>query len=80
MDSIDWTAKAVLHQRDDAGSDMNYDFDTIGEGRLAAMIALVLEMPPHDRARGVLDVAGHGMLEVNRIVALSQRADYPAQP
>jgi hypothetical protein len=74
---VDWNAKAVLHQRDDAGSDMHYAFDTIGEGPLAAMVAQVMRMPPHDRARVVLDVRGLGMLNVSQVVDLSRRGDFP---
>jgi hypothetical protein len=77
MNPIDWNAKATLQQRDDAGSDMFIAFDTIGEGPLSAMVAQVLQMSPHDRARVVLDVQGMGMLDVARIVELGKRADFP---
>jgi hypothetical protein len=75
--NVDWNAKAVLHQRDDAGSDLHYAFDTIGEGPLAAMVAQVMRMPPHDRARVVLDVRGLGMLNVGQVAELSCRDDFP---
>ena len=77
MNSIDWDAKATLQQRDDAGSDMFFAFDTIGEGTLAQMIGRAMQMPPMERARLVLDVAGRGMLDVGQIVELSRRSDYP---
>ena len=77
MTSIDWMASATLQQREDGGSDMFYGFETIGEGPLAAMVARVLEMSPHDRARVVLDVKGMGTLDVNQIVTLSRREDFP---
>lgn len=77
MTPIDWTAHAMLQQRDDSGSDMFYAFETIGEGPLAEMIGRVLAMNPHDRARLVLDVKRMGTLDVNRIVELGRRADFP---
>jgi hypothetical protein len=77
MDSIDWNAKAVLQQRDDAGSDMFVAFDTVAQGTVAEMAARALAMPPHDRARLVLDVSGLGMLNAGQIVALGERPDYP---
>jgi hypothetical protein len=77
MSAVDWQAKATLQQRDDAGSDMFVQFDTIGQGTLAEMVARVMAMPPHDRARVVLDVAGRGMLDVGQIGDLSRRADFP---
>lgn len=77
MTPVDWNAKATLQQRDDSGSDMFYGFETIGEGPLADMVGRVMEMPPHDRARVVLDVAGLGMLNVGQVVELSGRDDFP---
>lgn len=78
MNSIDWTARATLQQRDDSGSDMFYGFETIGEGPLAEMVDRVMQMPPHDRARIVLDAPGIGMLNVQQVAELSQREDYPS--
>ncbi len=77
MTAVDWQAKTTLQQRDDAGSDMFVQFDTIGEGNLAEMVARVMAMSPHDRARVVLDVAGRGMLDVGQVTELSRRADFP---
>ena len=77
MNSIDWNAHATLQQRDDAGSDMYFAFETIGEGPLAAMVERAMAMAPHERARLVLDVRGVGMLDVGRIAELSRREDFP---
>ena len=77
MTAVDWKARAVLQQREDSGSDMFYGFETIGEGSLSDMVRQAMAMPPHDRARIVLDVAGMGMLNVGQVVELSQRDDYP---
>jgi hypothetical protein len=77
MTAVDWNAKATLQQRDDSGSDMFYGFETIGEGPLAQMVAQVMAMPLHDRARIVLDAVGMGMLNIGQVVELSRREDYP---
>lgn len=77
MNAIDWDAKAVLQRRDDAGSDMFVQFDTIDEGPLGAMVRRVQGMPPGERARVVLDVTGRGMLTVAEIMALASRPDLP---
>lgn len=77
MTAVDWQAKATLQQRDDAGSDMFVQFDTLGEGTLAEMVARVMAMSPQDRARIVLDVSGRGMLDVGQVTELSRRSDFP---
>lgn len=79
MASVDWNAKTVLHQRDDAGSDMHVAFETIAEGTLAAMVRRVRAMPVHDRARVVLDIAGVGTLDIGRVMELSEHSDLPAE-
>lgn len=79
MTSIDWDSIATLQQRDDAGSDMFVEFKHIGDGSLAEMIGRVMQMPPHDRARVVLDAKGLGMLDVGQIVELSRRPDFPQE-
>lgn len=77
MSAVDWQARTVLQQRDDAGSDMFVQFETLGEGSLADMVARVMAMPLQDRARIVLDVAGRGMLDVGQVTELSRRTDFP---
>lgn len=77
MSVVDWNARATLQQREDSGSDMFYGFETVGEGPLGAMVRQAMAMPPNDRARIVLDVTGMGMLNVEQLVELSQRDDYP---
>ena len=76
MQAIDWTAPATLHERDDCGSDMNYDFKTIAKGPLGELVRQAAAMPSAERARLVID-SGSGTLSVGEIMALAQRKDLP---
>ena len=77
MDKIDWAAPATLHERDDGGSDMHYDFRTVRKGALGELVRHVAALAPAERARLVIDVAGGTTLNVGEIVALAQREDLP---
>ena len=76
MPSIDWTAAATLHERDDGGSDLHYDFRTIAQGPLSELVRQVAGLPAAERARLVID-SGSGTLNVGEIMALAQRKDLP---
>lgn len=77
MDALDWSAPATLHSRDDGGSDMHYDFRELRRGPLSELIRHVAELPPADRARVVIEVAGGATLDVAEILNLAQREDLP---
>ena len=76
MPDIDWTVPATLHERDDGGSDLHYDFRTIAKGPLNELVRQVAGLPAAERARLVID-SGGGTLNVGEIMALAQREDLP---
>lgn len=77
MTAIDWTAPAILLERDDSGSDRDIDFREVARGVLGTIIAQVVAMPPAERARVVIDAGLQGTLAVGDILALSARDDFP---
>ncbi|MEZ5708860.1 MAG: hypothetical protein R3E02_05675 [Blastomonas sp.] len=77
MDDINWNASATVHARDDAGSDMYFDFRTEKHGTLAEMVAYVMALPHEQSARLVIDIASGGTVNMAQIVAMAQRSDYP---
>ena len=74
--SIDWTAPATLHERDDGGSDLHVEFRTIAKGPLSELVRQVAGLPAAERARLVIN-SGSGTLNVGEIMALAQREDLP---
>jgi len=75
MTTIDWNADATLHERDDGGSELQYNFSTIKTGRLGELVREVAAMGAADRARLVIDVAGGKSLNVTEIMELAARDD-----
>ena len=76
MQAIDWSAPATLIERDDAGSDLHYEFRTVGTGSLAALVRQVAALPADARARLVID-SGQRTLNVGEIMDLARRDDLP---
>lgn len=76
MQDIDWSVPATLIERDDGGSDLHFDFRTIGTGSLGELVRRVAAMPANERARLVID-SGHTTLNVGEIMVLAQRSDLP---
>ncbi len=76
MQTIDWNASATLIERDDAGSDLHYDFRTVATGSLGELVRRVAALPADERARLVID-SEHRTLNVGEILALAQRDDLP---
>ncbi|MFM9852801.1 MAG: hypothetical protein ACKVOJ_08370 [Sphingomonadaceae bacterium] len=79
MSAIDWTVPAKLLARDDAGSEMFYEFRDVGSGSLAALVAKVMAMDAQDRARVVIDAGAVGTFNIGQIVELAARGDFPPQ-
>lgn len=77
IEAIDWTRPCVLHARSDVGSEMFFDFETLGEGPLSDMVAKVVAMSAAERARVIVDVVGQGNLTVAQVLALAERPDFP---
>lgn len=77
MNDINWDAPARLHERNDGGSDMFYDFKTLKSGSLAELIAHVMALPAEDRQRVVIDSAS-GSINIRDITTLAARPDFPA--
>ena len=73
MSGIDWDAEATLHERDDAGSELHYNFTELAKGPLRAVVTTVAAMDSAQRARMVIAVAGGQSLGVNEILALAQQ-------
>ena len=76
MDSVDWNAAATLHERDDGGSEMHYNFRELKKGRLGDLVREVAAMEAGDRARLVIDVSGGTTINVGQIMDLAARSDF----
>jgi len=79
MSDIDWTTHVVVHCRADGGSELDFNFDTLDQGPLAAMVRRVAAMSSADRARIIFDVSGQGNLDIGQVMALAARPDLPAE-
>jgi len=77
MDAMDWNAAATLHERDDGGSEMHYNFRELRRASLAELVRTVAAMPAADRARLVIDVAGGSTINMTQIMELAVRPDLP---
>lgn len=73
MSSLDWNAEATLHERDDAGSEMQYNFSVLKKAPLRELVAEVAAMDVAKRARLVIDVAGGKSLNVGEILELAAK-------
>ncbi|NLR40047.1 hypothetical protein [Novosphingobium sp. ERW19] len=73
MSSLDWNAEATLHERNDAGSEMQYNFSVLKKAPLRELVAEVAAMDSSQRARLVIDVAGGKSLNVGEILELAAR-------
>lgn len=71
MDSIDLQADGTLHERDDGGSEMQYNFSVVQKGPIAELLRAVVAMTAEQRARLVLDVPGGRSLSVGEMLALA---------
>ncbi|MBX9728309.1 MAG: hypothetical protein K2X31_05315 [Sphingopyxis sp.] len=74
---IDWNAAASLIERDDAGSEMYFEFRTLASGPLSDLVAQVASLTPEARARLVIDRGIAGTIAVQDIMALAARPDFP---
>jgi glutathione peroxidase len=57
-ESVDLQAEGTLHERDDGGSEMQYNFSVVQKGPIAELLRSVVAMTAEQRARLVLDVPG----------------------
>lgn len=73
MSGLDWNADATLHERDDAGSEMQYNFSVLKKAPLRELVSEVAAMDVAQRARLVIDVAGGKSLNVGEILELAVR-------
>ncbi len=71
MSGLDWNAEATLHERDDAGSELQYNFNVVKKAPLRELVTLVATMTADDRARLIIDIAGGKSLNVSEIIALA---------
>ncbi|MDT0508247.1 hypothetical protein [Novosphingobium sp. MMS21-SN21R] len=72
MSALDWNAEATLHERDDAGSEMQYNFNVLRKAPLRDLVTQVVAMTVDERARLVIDVAGGKSLNVAEILELAK--------
>ncbi len=72
MSGLDWNAEATLHERDDAGSELQYNFNVVKKAPLRELVTLVATMTAEERARLIIDVAGGKSLNVGEIIALAK--------
>jgi hypothetical protein len=77
MIPINWNAPAKLIERDDAGSEMFYEFRDVAEGSLSHLVAQVTALDPISRARMIIDAGATGTFGVEQILELAGRVDYP---
>ncbi len=77
MTQIDWNAPAKLMERDDAGSEMFYEFRDIASGPLDTLVIQVTAMDAISRARMVIDAGAAGTFGVEQILELAARPDFP---
>lgn len=70
---LDWEAAATLRERDDGGSDLQYNFSVLKTGSLREMVAHVVAMDAAQRSRLVIEVAGGRSLNVSEILELSAK-------
>lgn len=73
MSVVDWDAEATLHERDDAGSEMQFNFSVLKKAPLRDLVGEVAAMDAARRARLVIDVAGGKSLNVGEILELAAR-------
>ncbi|ODU70839.1 MAG: hypothetical protein ABT11_06630 [Novosphingobium sp. SCN 66-18] len=73
MESVDLQAEGTLHERDDGGSEMQYNFSVVQKGQIAELLRSVVAMTAEQRARLVLDVPGGRSLNVGEMLALAER-------
>ena len=75
MAGLDWDAEATLHERDDSGSELQYNFTLLKKGTLRELVADVVAMDGGQRARVVIEVAGGKSLGLGEILELAARED-----
>ncbi|WP_017665589.1 hypothetical protein [Porphyrobacter sp. AAP82] len=73
MSAYDWNAGASLRERDDSGSELQYNFALLAEGTLREMVARVLAMDTAQRARVLIEVEGGKSLNLGEILELSAK-------
>jgi hypothetical protein len=73
MSATDWDAQATLRERDDGGSELQYNFAVLAKGSLREMVALVVAMEAAQRARVVIEVPGGKSLNIGEILELSAK-------
>ena len=73
MESVDLQAEGTLHERDDGGSEMQYNFSVVQKDQIAELLRSVVAMTAEQRARLVLDVPGGRSLNVGEMLALAER-------
>lgn len=71
MPGLDWNAEATLHERDDAGSELQYNFNVVKKAPLRELVTLVATMTADERSRLIIDIAGGKSLNVGEILALA---------
>ena len=72
MSGLDWNAEATLHERDDAGSELQYNFNVIKKAPLRDLVAEVTAMGTDQRARLVIDVPGGKSLNIGEILEIAK--------
>ena len=73
MTTRDWEAQASVHERDDGGSELQYNFTVLKKGTLREMVAHVVAMDSAQRARVVIAVAAGSSLNIGEILQLAEQ-------
>ena len=76
MADFNWNAPAKLLSRDDAGSEMFYEFRDLASGTLREMVAIVMAMDVVERARVLIDAGAAGTMAVGQIMTIASRDDF----
>jgi hypothetical protein len=77
MTKIDWNTPAKLLERDDAGSELFYEFKEVSAASLAALISHVSALDTASRARMVIDAGAAGTFAEDQILEMAERGDFP---
>ena len=72
-----WNDASSLHRSDDGGGVLS-GLKSVRHGTLAELIRFILTLPESERGKYEIEKSGDHRLSNGEIIALSQRADFPA--
>lgn len=73
---VEWDDHASVHLKHDSQG-LFFGLKTVHSGTLAEMVGMVSRMPEDERENYVIQKAGDHRLEIDEIMALAAREDFP---